>query len=36
MNSDDLVEAPEADVESRVRDQLDDLGLREVSARLDP
>src|SRR6266852_7221698 len=32
----DLVESAEADVERRVRDQLDDLGFREVAAHLGP
>src|SRR2546426_5163343 len=32
----DLVESAEADVESRMGDQLDDLGFREVAARLGP
>src|SRR5438876_11007917 len=36
LDPDDLVEAAEADVERRVGNQLDDLGLREVPAHLRP
>ena len=36
IQPDDLVEPAEADVKRCVRDELDDLGLREVLAHLRP
>ena len=36
IDADDLVEAPEADVKRRMRDELDDLGLGEVAPQLLP